>query len=128
MLYAGGVVTLMLFAIMLTRRSSGVAVINETLAGRRLPAALLTSGLCAMLCWSIHETSDFPDGGDVALTTRQLGILLFTDQALAFEVLGVLLLAATIGAIVLARKRDQGAPEPSSAFRFGTRVREEGAP
>ena len=127
MLYAGGVVTLMLFAIMLTRRSSGVSVVNETLPGRRLPAALVTVGLCAMLCWSIHETTEFPDGGDTALTTRQLGTLLFTDQSLAFEVLGMLLLAATIGAIVLARKRDHGAREPASAY-LAVRPREDDSP
>jgi NADH-quinone oxidoreductase subunit J len=117
MLYAGGVVTLMLFAIMLTRRSGGVAVSNETVRARRLPAALLCVGLFALLSWSIHGTTDFPNGGDDLLATRQLGTLLFTDQALSFEVLGALLLAATIGAIVLARKRDHGEPEPAGTYR-----------
>jgi|SRR5664280_304129 NADH-quinone oxidoreductase subunit J len=125
MLYAGGVVTLMLFAIMLTRRSSGVAVINETLRGRRLPAAFLSGSLFALLCWAIHGTTDFPDGGDNLLSTRQLGTSIFTEQALSFEVLGVLLLAATIGAIVLARKRDHGEPEPAGTYLYGTRAREE---
>jgi hypothetical protein len=67
----------------------------------------------------------FPDGGDATLTTHDLGLVLFTDQALALEVLGALLLAATIGAIVLARKRDHGAPEPSGQLGFSSRVREE---
>ena len=125
MLYAGGVVTLMLFAIMLTRRSGGVAVNNETVKGRRLPAAILCSGLFALLAWSIHQTTDFPNGGDNALATRQLGISLFTEQALSFEVLGVLLLAATIGAIVLARKRDHGEPEPAGAYQHPVRGRKE---
>ena len=125
MLYAGGVVTLMLFAIMLTRRAGGVAISNETLGGRRLPAALLCAGLFSLLCWAIHGTTDFPNGGDTALATRQLGTSLFTEQALSFEVLGVLLLAATIGAIVLARKRDHGEPEPSGAYGYAMRAREE---
>lgn len=125
MLYAGGVITLMLFAIMLTRRSSGVAIVNETLGVRRVPAALLAGALCAGLCWAIHATEVFPDGGDDALATHSLGLLLFTEQALAFEVLGALLLAATIGAIVLARKRDHGAPEPSGQLGFTARTRDE---
>ena len=125
MLYAGGVVTLMLFAIMLTRRSSGVAIENSTLPGRRLPAAVLSASLCGLLCWAIHQTREFPDAGDEALSTYGLGISLFTEQALAFEVLGVLLLAATIGAIVIARKRDHGAPEPSGVYTVGTRARED---
>src|ERR1700690_4454955 len=48
MLYAGGVVTLMLFAIMLTRRSGGVAVSNETVRARRVPAAGICTGLFAL--------------------------------------------------------------------------------
>ncbi len=125
MLYAGGVVTLMLFAIMLTRRSSGVAVSNETVNARRLPALFVCAGLFTILCWSIHGTTEFLDGGDRMLSTRQLGTALFTEQALSFEVLGVLLLAATIGAIVLARKRDHGEPEPAGTYRQATRAREE---
>ena len=119
MLYAGGVVTLMLFAIMLTRRSGGVAITNESLPRRRAPAASLALSLGTILGWAIHDTREFPAPGDAPPTTRQLGTLLFTDQALAFEVLGALLLAATIGAIVLARKRDHGAPEPSASLFIG---------
>jgi NADH:ubiquinone oxidoreductase subunit 6 (subunit J) len=118
MLYAGGVVTLMLFAIMLTRRSSGVAISNETIRVRRLPAALLSGGLFALLAWAIANTNEFSNGGDMALSTRDLGTSLFTEQVLSFEVLGVLLLAATIGAIVLARKRDHGEPEPAGTVGF----------
>lgn len=128
MLYAGGVVTLMLFAIMLTRRSGGVAVSNETVRARRLPAAFVCAGLFAVLGWSIHETTEFPDAGGGVLTTHQLGISLFSEQALSFEVLGALLLAATIGAIVLARKRDHGEPEPAGTYRQVARTREEASP
>jgi NADH-quinone oxidoreductase subunit J len=125
MLYAGGVVTLMLFAIMLTRRAGGVSVTNETVRSRRLPAGLLCGSLFALLCWAIHGTTEFPEGDNRALSTKRLGISLFTDHALAFEVLGVLLLAATIGAIVLARKRDHGEPEPAGTYRYGSGGRRE---
>lgn len=125
MLYAGGVVTLMLFAIMLTRRAGGVAISNETVRARRLPAALLCGGLFALICWAVANTEEFPDGANTALGTRDLGVALFTEQALSFEVLGALLLAATIGAIVLARKRDHGEPEPAGSVGFVARAREE---
>ncbi len=125
MLYAGGVVTLMLFAIMLTRRAGGVSISNETVKGRRIPAAVMCAGLFSLLAWSIHQTADFPNGGDNTLATRQLGTALFTEQALSFEVLGVLLLAATIGAIVLARKRDHGEPEPAGTYQYAARTRKE---
>jgi NADH-quinone oxidoreductase subunit J len=125
MLYAGGVITLMLFAIMLTRRGSGVAIVNETLRGRRAPGVLISGALCSVLCWAIHGTEDLVVVADADLTTHDLGVELFTTHALALEVLGVLLLAATIGAIVLARKRDHGAPEPSGQLGSRSRAREE---
>ncbi len=125
MLYAGGVVTLMLFAIMLTRRSGGVAISNETVRPRRLPAALLCGALFSLIAWAVANTDEFPDAGNVPLGTRELGVALFTEQALSFEVLGALLLAATVGAIVLARKRDHGEPEPAGTLGFVPRTREE---
>lgn len=125
MLYAGGVITLMLFAIMLTRRSGGVAISNESIRARRLPAALLCAGLFSVLCWAICKTTDFPSSPGASFDTRALGTSLFTEQALSLEVLGVLLLAATIGAIVLARKRDHGEPEPAGTIGYVSRPREE---
>jgi NADH-quinone oxidoreductase subunit J len=107
MLYAGGVITLMLFAIMLTRRKGGVAVKNETDSGRRWPALLLSSGLFGLMAWAILNTDE------LAQTTpqpqadaKQLARSFLTEHVLSFEVLSVLLLAATVGAIVIARRRD----------------------
>ncbi len=125
MLYAGGVVTLMLFAIMLTRRGAGVEIVNQHIPGRRLPAALMCVGLFGLLARAIHQTSNWPAMRSGPLpTTRDLGLSLFIDHALAFEVLGILLLAATIGAIVVARKRDHGEPEAQRRYGRTTLPRE----
>jgi NADH:ubiquinone oxidoreductase subunit 6 (subunit J) len=110
MLYAGGVVTLMLFGIMLTRRSGGVAVENETAGIRRLPAALASSALFGAMVWAIQATDNLPLTPARPITTRDLARAFLTQHVLAFEVLSVLLLAATVGAIVIARRTDHGAP------------------
>jgi NADH-quinone oxidoreductase subunit J len=38
-------------------------------------------------------------------TTREIGLVLYTDYLLPFEITGVLLLAAIVGAVTLAKKR-----------------------
>jgi NADH:ubiquinone oxidoreductase subunit 6 (subunit J) len=114
MLYAGGVVTLMLFAIMLTRRRGGVSVKNESDPSRRLPALGLSGGLFSLIAWALQNTESLkaavpqPSASPKALARAFLG-----HDVLAFEVLSILLLAATVGAIVIARRRDFGSPEPA---------------
>jgi NADH-quinone oxidoreductase subunit J len=113
MLYAGGVITLMLFAIMLTRRRGGVSVKNESDAARRLPALLTSGGLFGSMAWAILHTESL-DAGQVAMQpdAKALARAFLTKDVLAFEVLSILLLAATVGAIVIARRRDSSGPEP----------------
>jgi len=117
MLYAGGVVTLMLFGVMLTRRTGGVAVSNEAARGRRGPAAVASLGLFAAMAWAISATENLPSAPARATTTRDLARGFLTQQVLTFEVLSVLLLAATVGAIVIARRTDHGAPTISLKAR-----------
>lgn len=113
MLYAGGVVTLMLFAIMLTRRGGGVMVSNEADPKRRLPGSLLCVGLFSALAWAILRSPSLSAAApQQAVTARDLARAFLTRDVLAFEVLSILLLAATVGAIVIARRRDFG-KEPS---------------
>lgn len=115
MLYAGGVVTLMLFAIMLTRRGGGVALRNETNPVRRLPALLFSGGLFGLMAWAIVGSESLASASvGVQPNVRALARAFLTEDVLAFEVLSILLLAATVGAIVIARRRDFGGPEPVS--------------
>lgn len=106
LLYTGGVVTLMLFGIMLTRRLSTAHI--EHGSSSRLRGAAIALMAFALLAFGIMQGGDpitptGPGPGD----TKALGALVLTDLMLPFEALSVLLLAAMIGAIVLARKVDQ---------------------
>ena len=103
MLYAGGVVTLVLFAVMLTPRRDderpSVALVKPE---RGVGAALLMDFALALALMQ----ADLPHGPLVVSDSQQVGFLFLTDHLLAFEALSVLLLAAMVGAIVLARRRD----------------------
>lgn len=105
LLYAGGVSTLMIFAVMLTRRMTGEAILQES--AHQVRGLVVASTVGALLISFIWRT---PSLNVVATsappTPAALGKSFLTEFALPFEVLGVLLLAAMIGAIVIARKED----------------------
>ena len=46
-----------------------------------------------------------PAAAEHVSSVRQIGIALFTDYSLAFEVTSVLILVAMVGAVVLAKKK-----------------------
>lgn len=113
MLYAGGVVTLMLFAIMLTRRGGGVAIHNQSDPARRIPGIVASVGLFGFMAWAILSSPSLKEAPvGIQPDARTLARAFLGQDVLAFEVLSILLLAATVGAIVIARRRDYGSPEP----------------
>jgi NADH-quinone oxidoreductase subunit J len=111
--YAGAIVVLFLFVVMLL----GIDRADETPAssgqglGRYqwIAAALLGSLFLAGLVWAL-----WPPGAETipALVptdnVRALGAALLTDFAVPFEMASIVLLVAIIGAVVLAKKRLEG--------------------
>jgi NADH-quinone oxidoreductase subunit J len=101
LLYVGAVVVLLLFAVMLTRAPIGA---SDDLDRPRWPGVLIGGGaglgLAALFVaaygWS--KVSRPPTG-----TAERLGEQIFAAWVLPFEVVGVLLLAALVGAIVVSR-------------------------
>ena len=93
----------MIFAIMLTSRLANKKMIqsndNVTLAIFICAGFLLVS--LGSFGYSVWKTVDTPLPENNTLT---LGKLLMTDYVLPFEVVSIVLLAAMIGAIVLARR------------------------
>lgn len=108
LLYTGGVITLMLFGIMLTRRHERLMIENETTPGRRLPALVMAAGFFGAVTAATYRTPNLPDTLAAPTPTEEIGRSFLTEHLLAFEVLSILLLAAMIGAIVLARRLDYG--------------------
>jgi NADH-quinone oxidoreductase subunit J len=106
--YVGGVVTLMVFGVMFTRQHDGSAVVAESADQGR--AALICGGLAALMGMAIYKTPGLPTVPAATQgTTEDLGRALLGQHLIAFEVASLLLLAAIIGAVVLARKKD---PDP----------------
>jgi NADH-quinone oxidoreductase subunit J len=102
LIYVGAVVILFLFGIMLTSQATGRPVVDND---QRWLAALVALGIFGVLAVGIvgafgDERLNF----DVAFPTRELGTDLFTKWILPFEAVSILLLAALVGAIVLARR------------------------
>ncbi len=104
LLYVGAVAILMIFAIMLTSQLAGkqTNLSNE----QTFIGAFMTILLVFGLLFSLRETN-FYISSKAAVSdqsTFEIGKLLMTDFVLPFELVSVLLLAALIGAILLARR------------------------
>ncbi|MFV1989940.1 MAG: NADH-quinone oxidoreductase subunit J [Acidimicrobiales bacterium] len=104
LVYVGAIVVLFLFGIMLTRAPIGVM---PHLTGKNWPVALgISLLLFGVLSWALvdyFEDVELPRP-EVVATTRDVGDSIFSQYILPFEAVSVLLLAALIGAIVLARR------------------------
>ena len=109
LVYIGAVAVLVLFAVMITQSKRGPAKLvfqRQWWAGAI--AAVLLFGLFAV---SIGLT-DFPAADEFisSVSATDIAINLFDEYLFAFEALAVLLLAAVIGGLYLA-KRDDDMPE-----------------
>jgi NADH-quinone oxidoreductase subunit J len=111
--YAGAIVVLFLFVIMLLGVDQIDNIRTEPLVGQRPMAALAGVSLLALLVASILRGSHVIRDASVAATEPNINRLaksLFTDYVFAFEVTSVLLVVAVVGAVVLARRPSQQGP------------------
>jgi len=105
LLYTGGVITLMLFGVMLTQREANTDVPSPSF--RHARGLVVSLVMLVMLVGSIWTTPELATRASVEpVASAALGVVFLNEQLLAFEALSVLLLASMIGAIVLARKKD----------------------
>ncbi len=112
LVYAGGVMVLFLFVIMLVNVRTLPA--QEKYVRRLFPAAVVISTVLAALVlvgvWAAFRTPAGPAAplvsveGQAVGNTEAVGWSLYRDYLLPFEVVSVVLLVAMIGAIVMGRK------------------------
>ncbi len=104
LIYVGGVLVLILFAVMLTSRIGDVRISNEAVGV--FPATLatvVTTGLMLFIAWMTPwRTGAQPLSHQP--TAAALGELFLTRYLLPFEIASVVLLATLVGAVVVARK------------------------
>jgi len=103
LVYIGAVVVLFLFGIMLTRAPMGK--MDDTDNEQRLVGlaiAVVLLGVMGYVLWKAFGKKQFEDLA--VQTTAQVGNSIFQQYLMPFEVVSVVLLAALLGAIVLARR------------------------
>lgn len=105
LVYVGAVVVLMLFGLMLTRAPIGEGNFDND---QKWVAALCSAALFGVTSWILLDAFEGQkiDFGDQRPEVRGVGEAIFTEFVLPFEVVSVLLLAALIGAVVIARRDD----------------------
>jgi NADH-quinone oxidoreductase subunit J len=105
LVYVGGILVLILFAVMLTGKIGDVKVSNRS-AGV-LPGLLLLVLLLGLLGALVLATPWQVAGPAEAVpTTAAMGNALLSEYVLPFEVISVLLIAALVGAVTLVRKEE----------------------
>lgn len=106
LVYIGAIVVLFLFGVMLTRAPIGA---DAHLDNEQRPLALLVSlpllGLMSYVLWDTYKDQQITANGDLVVqSTASVSDSIFKTYLVPFEAASVLLLAALIGAIVLARR------------------------
>ena len=109
LIYAGAISVLIIFAVMMTRN-----VAQSSRGSMVQPIALVVAlFMLGLLAWGIVEArwdvlpGELPPALQQVLveTPQQLAKLLVRDFVLPFEIAGVVLLAAVVGALALVRER-----------------------
>jgi NADH-quinone oxidoreductase subunit J len=107
LIYIGAISVLVLFAIMLTQTKGGpVRLVFQTQAG---PAAIAAVILAVLIGLAVLATNWNAVSAPIRTGTAVLAEVLFDQFVLPFEVVSVLLLAAVIGGIFLAKREDRPA-------------------
>jgi NADH-quinone oxidoreductase subunit J len=106
--YIGAISVLILFAIMLTQtKAAPVRLVFQTQA---VPAGIASVILALVIALAVASTPWGAVTERLATATDALAKLLFDQYVLPFEVVSVLLLAAVIGGVFLAKR--EGEPNP----------------
>jgi len=114
-IYAGAIMVLFLFVVMLLNvpREGASEWDRAHPFYRPWPpriGALLALLLAAQLAWALSRTpglgTGVADQRPAVSSITELGRVLFTDYMFAFEVTSILIIVAMVGAVTLARKRE----------------------
>jgi NAD(P)H-quinone oxidoreductase subunit 6 len=107
LVYVGGILVLIVFAVMLTHRIDDVAVSNRSVG--RLPAALIV-GVVGVIMGAGVMAARWAQKAEVqvAPTTYGIGDAFLGPYILPFELASVVLLVVLVGAVVVSRKEIRG--------------------
>ena len=106
--YAGGIMVLFLFVIMLVNLERNMK--EEQFNKQWAVALLATVALGALMAFvMVRGQATFPANGHAlvpeAANTQAVGLVLYGNYVMPFEIASLLLLVAIVGAVVMAKKR-----------------------
>ena len=104
LVYIGAVVVLLLFGLMLTRAPIGNMALDSQTRPLAAVVALAIFGITSTIIWKTFKGQKIHFSKPNTVDT--LGKALFSQYVLPFEIVSVVLLAALVGAVVLARKEE----------------------
>jgi NADH-quinone oxidoreductase subunit J len=108
LVYIGAISVLILFAIMLTQtKAAPASLVFQTQA---MGAAIAAIILAIVVMLTVAATDWHAVGERIHTVTIELARTMFNDYVLPFEVVSVLLLAAVIGGVFLAKREEGGPP------------------
>jgi NADH-quinone oxidoreductase subunit J len=112
-IYAGAIVVLFLFVVMLLNApKEGSPYLEQTASGPRRAGIALAAALVLELAWALwqaymvrgpEEAASARDAASL-MSVREIGRVLYSNYVLAFEVTSLLILVAMVGAVVLAKR------------------------
>jgi NADH-quinone oxidoreductase subunit J len=103
LIYVGAIIVLLLFGLMLTRAPIGATAKDRHQTRVAAPAAIGLFVITLAVLWRGFDGKQITFG-NTAPNLKLLGTEVFTRFVLPFEVASVLLLAALVGAVFLAKK------------------------
>jgi NADH:ubiquinone oxidoreductase subunit 6 (subunit J) len=115
LVYVGAVSMVVLFAVLLTRRSRADLAIAPDAFGRAIAGLLVGGMVLGVLAGAVLSTPlPIATGKSTGITVRALGHQLAGGHAAALLIVGVILTVALLGAIVLASTERPGTKEDES--------------
>lgn len=103
LLYVGAILTLIIFAVMLTAKINDRNVIQTN--EQKLVSFLLTASIFVILLIAVCKLSPGLTPSEKTVSFKEIGNAVLTEYALPFEFISLVLLASLIGAIALAFRK-----------------------
>jgi NADH-quinone oxidoreductase subunit J len=107
LVYAGAIMALVVFVIMLLNVRMQDIDMGEPIGGNVAGATAICAPLFALVVWAIKQMPNqpLPAVGPEFGGIQSVGMALYTRFAFPFEAVSLLLLAALVGVVVLAKRR-----------------------
>ena len=104
LIYVGGILVLILFAIMLTQQIGGDPRLTNVHLALPMGAALAVATIATLTYMAVMTPWKIVAAPPMQPVSAALGVAFLTEYLLPFEVASIVLLAALVGAVVIARK------------------------